>query len=238
MPTAPQWTAAEDETVRAMVAAGNSQREIVAALNGRTLTAVQARIKRLGLRISRQEALQRCWKGRGAAMAAGVKFGRPKGCSNPKWTEERKAAQSRRLREMLADPVHRQKRIEALRKAMDGVDFARLGRLTSERRLAWCPVHLRADYHWLYRNKVKAAEARQIILDEWCGQLRRALRQIAEVAPLAIAEAQEELRRHNSFEARLARVAAGKARVVNAVRVKPVAAHDYSLTGNSLGMLS
>lgn len=118
-------------------------------------------------------------------------------------------------------------------------EAAKLGR-DSGRRARWdrffadIPTHLLSHFRSLKkRNGYSDAEARQMIADEWVKQLRRALRQIAEVAkPLA----EEQRRHHNSLEGQIERIKAGTARVVPTFKPGRMVSDDRSLIGNSSAM--
>ncbi len=51
---------------------------------------------------------------------------------------------------------------------------AKVGQTVSATRMAWCPDHLRGDYRRLVNRNFSAAEARQIILDQWAHESARA----------------------------------------------------------------
>jgi hypothetical protein len=96
------------------------------------------------------------------------------------------------------------------------------------------PPHVIARYRALRSREFPSAEAVRIVLDEWATEIRRA---IAAICRAAADHARAELARHNTFEAKLARVAAGKARVVPALRLSRPVSDDRSLTGNAWGMM-
>jgi len=64
--------------------------------------------------------------------------------------------------------------------ARDPAVRAKAGRAASATKLAWCPAHLRPHYQFLIRTKrMKAAEARAIILDQHDTEMARWRREVA-----------------------------------------------------------
>ncbi|WP_176168065.1 helix-turn-helix domain-containing protein [Novosphingobium mathurense] len=95
-----------------------------------------------------------------------------------KYDPEYKAQLAERARRIGSDPSTRAKRSETFRKGRywelgnaaqeKGSDARkRAGRSIRERRLSWCPPHLREEYMWLMRSqRVPAAEARVMIEEQ------------------------------------------------------------------------
>jgi len=88
--------------------------------------------------------------------------------TDPAFVERERARQSRAVRIMNASP----------RKTDPNV-IARRGRTFSERRMAWCPPHLRDEYFRLMKNKhLPALEARKVIEAHIRDEARRNIRAI------------------------------------------------------------
>jgi hypothetical protein len=233
------WTPEEDDVLRAGFAAGLAYAAIGKQVD-RTRDAVSARMNRLGCILPRDEILRRRKEGWQRALEAGRvggNYSNRAGKPGKPHTPETIARMSAIQKAMFANPERMAKHREAVAKGMRNRDKAAIGAKISATKLAWCPPHLVPAYRGLsHRNgetRIHAAEAKRMILDEWAKQLRRALRQIAAVAPLAIAE---HKRHRNSFAGQLERVQSG-ARVVPSLRLSRLSEGDYSLTGNATALL-
>jgi hypothetical protein len=228
------WVPAEDAVLRAMKVASASAADIGAVL-GRTEKAVKRRANELGARcgdpavararvLAASLAVRRSPEGRAAASAG----------HRAAWAQqpERRAVAAERARAQGFAAIGRAA-IEASPETRARRRARVLAMLAqrNERRLAWCPVYLRAEYlRMATLNGLHAAERRRIILEHFGRDLRRAVRAIA-----AIAAEQHKIERahYRTFEAELARVASGQTRAV--VRVPMVRAdYQYSLTGGSM----
>jgi hypothetical protein len=96
-----------------------------------------------------------------------------KASQDPAFIERRRAHGLRQYRDCLSRP-------DVQAKAHGPDARKRAGRATSETRLAWCPVELRAEYRRLIRSKlIPAAEARRIIEAEIAGTVERGKRELA-----------------------------------------------------------
>jgi len=144
--------------------------------------------------IAARNAADPVWR---AKQADGV---RRKLSHDPVYLDQKRAA----ARALSADPDIVERRTRRFRQdkvweaghraALDPEVRARAGRSISERRLGWCPVHLRAEYTDLIRRKrFTAAEARAMIEDQNELDMARWRRSIgvadekAEIATLAAA---------------------------------------------------
>lgn len=226
------WDEADKAIIREMVAAGAGARQVLEVMPHRTLDAVRTQMGRMGLRMTRDEALARCIEGRARAKAAGKVMGRRKGCQNRPLTDEERKKRGAAISAALRRPDIKARHLAANRLVVATRDNAEVGRKVSNTKLAWCPAHLRHEYHLLYNSKrIKAADAKQMILAEWLQQLRRTLNQIAAVAaPLA----KEQRRRHNSIEGQIERIKAGTARVVPTFKLGRVLTEHRSLIGGTM----
>lgn len=231
------WIAREAE-LRAMVADGKLLRDM-AAYFGCSRVSAQKAMHRIGLRIdpvavdrARREtcATINASPDRRQRVSDGMKR---RYARDPAYREKIRVATTKRWqREGFRDDV--MPKIRAFAVSDEGLQMrAKGGRIAAKNKLAWCPPHMIDDYRAHLNKMGCAAEARRIIMDEWALQLRRALRQIAAVAkPIA----EEQSRLHSSFEAQLARVASGKARVVPTFRPSRHVSDERSLIGNSGAM--
>lgn len=96
------------------------------------------------------------------------------------------------------------------------------------------PPHVVERYRVLMKSgHEKAADAVALVRDEWSREIWRA---VAQIVRAAVQHARAEIARHNSFEARLERVKAGKARVVPVFRPSRALTEARSLTGSSAAM--
>jgi hypothetical protein len=230
MAKAPKWTPDDIATATAMRLAGAKSSEIAVAL-GRSLGAVKGRLFALGVQMP-PERLRELRREQAAAMVRCENYRDKRGAAiSAAFTPERRAAAGQLARSMQIWQMgaHKQSR-------EDKVAAAAKGRQAhSKKRLGWCPQHLLAHYRSLTlggRERWAAADARRMVTEEWVKQLRHAMRQIAEVAPLAAAE---QAKRRNSLEGQLARLQAG-AKLVPTFRPQQQVSDDRSLTGNSGAM--
>lgn len=229
MAKSPNWTPAEIETAKAMRSQGATVTEIGAVLN-RSPGGVQLKLTKMGVQMPAEHmaALQV----RNAERARSCEAYGEKRRANLRaaFTDERRAAAgalATRLRiwEMgvpaRSDECRRRSAVKATA-------------AFSAKRTGWCPPHMLGEYReWVAKGLYPAAEARRMLTDEWVKQLRRALREIAEVAkPLA----EEQRRHHNSLEGQIERIKAGTARVVPTFKPGRMVSDDRSLIGNSSAM--
>lgn len=237
MAKAPNWTDAECATVIAMRQDGKTAREIGAAL-GRSRQAVLKRLNILGIKMppEHEQAMR-------LELARRVR-------AHPNYGEKRSAAikaaitdERREKAGALARELQIWKKGNPAQSIEDKRKGAAAGRAKwSAQSTGWCPAHLLADYR-KFAAKMPAAEARRIITDEWSTQLYRTLRQIADVANRAQAQAQADATRRaeeqrawrRSFAGQMEAVKAGAA-LVRKINPKTAGGADYSLTGNSMEM--
>lgn len=231
------WIGREAE-LRGMVAAGKLLRDLAAHF-GCSRQSAQKAMHRIGLRIdpvavdrARRETCARinAMPDRRERVAAGMAR---RYAIDPTYREKLRAATAARWQR----PGYRDDVIPKIRAYANSEEGKRLrskgGKSNAIIKLAWCPEHLKDEYRALAKmHGVGRAEARRMIQDDWAGQLRHALRQIAAVAPLAIAERE---RQRNSLEYQIERVKAG-AKLVPALHLSRPVSPDRSLTGNATGM--
>lgn len=84
------------------------------------------------------------------------------------------------------------------------------------------------------RHHLLSSEAYEVVLADWRRSILAAMRAICNAAA---EHAKAEIAKHNSFEAKLARVAAGTARVVPTLRLSRPVGNERSLIGIATGML-
>lgn len=98
--------------------------------------------------------------------------------TDPTLRERKRAAAKRQA----ARPGERELRAERCRRtqmwrlgvaALTPESRVKSARACSNTKLAWCPPHLRDEYRALTRNKMRAAEARRIILEQHEVEMRR-----------------------------------------------------------------
>lgn len=108
--------------------------------------------------------------------------------TDPTLRERKRAAAKRQA----ARPEERARRSEECRKrqmwrlglaALTAESRAKSGRACSATKLAWCPPHLRDEYRTLTKNKMKAGEARRIILEQHEAEMRRWRRSVGAEPP-------------------------------------------------------
>lgn len=230
MPKAPYWTEADKATAIAMRLAGHTAAEI-ANVVGRNKNAVAMRLFDWGVKAPAEVVTQRR-REQVKALRDSPNYGeKRRQALSAAYTPERRAASGARAREFrIWEMGSHIQTPEQKRAALEKAKMVRRQQL-----FGWCPPHLLPEYRKLvsgnHGTRFHAAEARRMLTDEWLKQLRRALRQIAEVAkPLA----EEQARQRNSFEAQLERVKAGQARVVPTFRPGRALAEQRSLIGGTM----
>lgn len=221
------WTPAEDAALRAYCASDALMRGVTAAVPSRSYHACLKRARVIGCSAGKQESIRRMMAGHDQAIRDGKIKWVPRVQSD---AERAKRAAS--LRSFYSTPERRAEQAERCRLAVAVRDKAKHAHGVQEARMGWCPLHLRSTYSHLTKSKrLSRAEAMPLVLAEWAGQLRLALRQIAEVAkPLA----DEQRRHHNSIEGQIERIKAGTARVVSTFKPGRVLSEHRSLIGGSM----
>lgn len=233
------WTPAEDRVLQQMRPLGKTSAEMAAMLPGRTAEGVKGRLFKLGLAMPK-DALRALRVMHAARIRELPSYGEKRGQAiSAAYSADRRVRageQAKRLRLW---------EIGAQAQSMDAKRAAALkgSAANQSKRYGWCPPHLLGEYKRLTHGgsgRFSAAEARRIIEDQWVTELRRALRQIAAVAPLAMAEAKRQAeaeRAHRrSFAAQMERVKAGAALVPTLRMSRPIGT-ERSLTGNAEAML-
>lgn len=210
------YSAQDDATMRAMIAAGALSPEVAAAL-GRSRHAVLKRAEKLGLKWSRGAVhARRCATlrrhdqspTRGAAVSA-------------KWTPERRERQ----RALMAERKLWLLQDEAARKRMGKT----AAKASWAKRYAWCPPYLLPEYRVLRSHGISAAEAKRSIQDTWRRDVGRALTAIC-------AAMVDHVRAYNrTLEGQIARLQAGAALVQRPRLSRPI--DQAGLIGCATGML-
>lgn len=189
------WTAEDDERLRAMMAENMARKDIAAALD-RTENAVQDRCTKFGLKFDQAASRARAAASMSKVYSDPAYKAKLRKAISKAWSPERKAWMAEQARErrfweaghaaLAADPEARERQRSRAAKA---------GREYGEKRMSWCPPHLRDEYRKLTRSKnLTPAEAR------------------AYLNPKIEAFAR-------TFEGQLWRLATGKARLVENVKV-------------------